>query len=109
MHRGADGVQNKELDALWHGEVDMTVTDEKQQTVTVDLVKDTNKFRIVVQGASEIGLKQEYVDFTITDDNGCWHMTIHCFQMNKLPISLTSKLMRIWAKVKEEWMRLWPN
>lgn len=70
MHRGADGVQNKELDALWHGEVDMTVTDEKQQTVTVDLVKDTNKFRIVVQGASEIGLKQEYVDFTITDDNG---------------------------------------
>jgi len=70
MRRGADGVQNKELDALWHGEAEMIVTDVEQRTVTVNLVKDTNRFRIVVQGASEIGLEQESVDFTITDSNG---------------------------------------
>ena len=70
MRRGANGVQDKELDALWHGEAEMTVTDAEQHTVTVDLVKDTNKFRIVVQGPTEIGLEQESVDFAITDNNG---------------------------------------
>lgn len=69
MRRGADNVQDNELDALWHGEIPFTVTDGESRTVTLPLTKDTNKFRIVVQGA-EMALDKDDLDFTITDDNG---------------------------------------
>lgn len=70
MHRSAEGVQERELDALWHGETAFTVTDGESRTAVVPLTKDTNKFRIIVQGAPEISLSREELDFTITDANG---------------------------------------
>lgn len=70
MHRQPGGVQQQNLDALWHGEVTAEFTDHEIRTVTIPLVKDTNRFRIVVQGAADLGLEKESLSFSITDANG---------------------------------------
>lgn len=70
MKRKADGIQDEELDALWHGEVEMVIGENVSDTTEVNLAKVTNKFRIVVQGADGVPLKDENISFTITADNG---------------------------------------
>lgn len=70
MKREADGTQDKELDALWHGEAEMEITGDKAGFTTVRLVKITNKFRLVVQGTEGVSLKDENIGFSITGANG---------------------------------------
>ena len=70
MHRKGDGSRDRELEDLWHGEVRMTVSDSRSETATVALTKDTNRFRIIVQGSVAPALQQGDLDFTITDRNG---------------------------------------
>lgn len=68
MRRGIDGSQNTELDALWHGDSWVEISPERNQTVSIGLTKDTNRFRIVVQGPN--GWDGEDLQFCITDQNG---------------------------------------
>lgn len=68
MRRGNDGIQNTELDALWHGDTWADISPERNQTVTIGLTKDTNRFRIVVQGPN--GWDGEALLFSIKDQNG---------------------------------------
>uniref|UniRef100_UPI004027F161 FimB/Mfa2 family fimbrial subunit n=1 Tax=Phocaeicola vulgatus TaxID=821 RepID=UPI004027F161 len=70
MKRKADGTQDEELDALWHGEAEMVIEENAYGITEVSLAKVTNKFRIVVQGADGVPLKDENISFAITADNG---------------------------------------
>lgn len=70
MRRGEGGVQDGELDALWHGEARVTIADDRSHTETIYLTKNTNRFRIIVQGETDLALRKEDLDFTITDRNG---------------------------------------
>ena len=70
MRREADCTQCRELDALWHGEARMSIPDGESRTETIRLTKNTNRFRIIVQGEGDLTLRQEELDFTIRDCNG---------------------------------------
>lgn len=70
MRREGNGCQTQELDALWHGEARITIADDRNHTETIRLTKNTNRFRIVVQGETELDLQKDDLDFTITDRNG---------------------------------------
>lgn len=70
MCREGDAIQRSELDCLWHGETTVTFSDGQSHTETISLTKNTNKFRIVVQGPSGEALSKDNLTFTITDDNG---------------------------------------
>lgn len=70
MHREEAGTQAQELDALWHGEARVTLADDRSHTETIHLTKDTNRFRIIVQGETDLALRKDDLDFTITDRNG---------------------------------------
>lgn len=70
MCREAGAVQRSELDCLWHGEATVTFSDGQSHTETIALTKNTNKFRVVVQGSSGMALSKDALTFTITDDNG---------------------------------------
>ena len=50
MKREESLVHNKALEPLWYGEVkDVNFTGKQEQTATVSLIKDTNKFRFILQ------------------------------------------------------------
>ncbi len=50
MKREESLVHNKALEPLWYGEVkDVNFTGKQEQTETVSLIKDTNKFRFILQ------------------------------------------------------------
>lgn len=70
MKRNADGTQDEELDALWHGKAEMLIEENTYGITEVSLAKVTNKFRIVVQGADGVRLKDKNISCAITADNG---------------------------------------
>lgn len=70
MKRNTGGTQDEELDALWHGEAEMVIEENKYGITEVGLAKVTNKFRIVVQGADGVPLKDENISCSITAGNG---------------------------------------
>lgn len=70
MRREADAMQRTELDALWHSETDFEIVDNESRTTVMDLCKDTNKLRIVVQGEQGMGLSSAVTDFETTIRNG---------------------------------------
>ena len=80
MKREATLIHNKELHPLWYGEpVTVDFTGREEQTETVRLVKDTNKFRFILQNLGP-GLALDPNDclFEILADNG------HCDWDNSL-------------------------
>lgn len=80
MKREATLIHNKELHPLWYGEpVTVDFTGHSEQTETVRLVKDTNKFRFILQNLGP-GLALDPNDclFEILADNG------HCDWDNSL-------------------------
>ena len=73
--RAADGSAyiDTELTGLWHGEVQKHNFPSRAamvETVTVPLVKNTNKIRIILQQMDGVSIDVENFEFTITDDNG---------------------------------------
>lgn len=70
VKRSEEGQRNTELDGLWHGETQLIVDDMVAETTTVSLVKDTNKFRVVVQAVGDCTLQAADLHFSIWDDNG---------------------------------------
>jgi len=68
--RQSDGSRKEELDALWHGETSLTLNQQEAQTTVVNLTKDTNKFRILVQCQQGLSLDSADLKFSIWDDNG---------------------------------------
>ena len=73
--RAADGSAfiDTELTGLWHGDIDTHNFPSRAamiETVTVPLVKNTNKIRIILQQMNGQGLDAENFEFTITDNNG---------------------------------------
>lgn len=70
MRRETDCTQSGELDALWHGEARVSVSDDRSHTETIRLTKNTNRFRIIVQGETDLALRKGDLDFTVTDRNG---------------------------------------
>lgn len=73
--RAADGNAyiDTELTGLWHGEVKKYNFPSRAamvETVTVPLVKNTNKIRIILQQMEGMTIDVENFEFTITDDNG---------------------------------------
>ena len=73
--RAADGSAfiNTELTGLWHGDIDAHNFPSRAamiETVTVPLVKNTNKIRIILQQMNGQGLDADNFEFTITDNNG---------------------------------------
>ena len=64
---------NTELTGLWHGDVKAHNFPSRAamiETVTVPLVKNTNKIRIILQQMNGTGLDVDNFEFSITDDNG---------------------------------------
>ena len=73
--RAADGSAfiDTELTGLWHGDIDTHNFPSRAamiETVTVPLVKNTNKIRIILQQMNGQGLDADNFEFTITDNNG---------------------------------------
>ena len=73
--RAADGGAYSDIDltGLWHGEVQKHNFPSRAamvETVTVPLVKNTNKIRIILQQMDGVSIDVENFEFTITDDNG---------------------------------------
>lgn len=62
------------LEPLWHGTLtDVMFTDEEEKTFTVSLMKDTKKFRLVVQNLDENEtISKEEVDIRILSADG-WY------------------------------------
>lgn len=72
MKRGESLVHNKVLKPLWYGEVkNVSFTGKREQTETVRLIKDTNKFRFILQKSGP-GEELDMNDclFEIRADNG---------------------------------------
>lgn len=66
-------VINKELEPIWHGKaIDVNFTGTKEQTETIDLVKDTKKIRFVFQSTSQTNGTIDMNDYTyeIIESNG---------------------------------------
>ncbi|WP_290539966.1 FimB/Mfa2 family fimbrial subunit [Alistipes sp.] len=70
MRREADATLRRELAALWHAEAHVEIVAGESRTTVLDLIKDTNKLRIVVQGENGMGLNKDVVDFVIRSKNG---------------------------------------
>lgn len=73
--RAADGSAyiDTELTGLWHGEVLAHSFPSRAamiETVTVPLVKNTNKIRIILQQMNGVNIDVDKFEFRITDDNG---------------------------------------
>lgn len=73
--RAADGSAyiEKELTGLWHGDIQTHNFPSRAamiETVTVPLVKNTNKIRIILQQINGPGLDVDNFEFSITDNNG---------------------------------------
>ena len=73
--RAADGSAyiDTELTGLWHGEIAKQNLPSRAaliQDVTVPLVKNTNKIRVILQQMEGTDIDVENFEFTITDDNG---------------------------------------
>ena len=73
--RAADGSAyiDTELTGLWHGEVEKQNFASRAamvQTVTVPLVKNTNKIRVVLLQEDGVHIDVDKFKFTITDENG---------------------------------------
>lgn len=62
---------NKQLSALWHGESVRSFTRSgRQETITIDLVKNTNTLRIVLHQMDGVNIDINKFDFSVYDDNG---------------------------------------
>lgn len=68
--RQDEAVMNRELDALWHCETIVEVSEEQSKTTVMDLTKDTNKLRLVVQADSGTSLDVTDLDFRLVGTNG---------------------------------------
>lgn len=64
------GYTNKELDALWHAEADIEVSPASSSHTIMDLTKNTNKIRLVLQMNDGSSLKADDLEFSITGRNG---------------------------------------
>ena len=80
MNREATLIYDKELHPLWYGEpITVNFTGRGEQTETVRLVKDTNKFRFILQNLGPgLALDPDDCLFEIHADNG------HCNWDNSL-------------------------
>lgn len=67
---GVNAVLKKELALLWHAEAEVELCPLKAKTVTMDMTKDTNKLRIVLQADGTKALDKDNVLFQVTADNG---------------------------------------
>lgn len=63
-------VMTSELDALWHAETVVEISEAQSKTTVMDLTKDTNKLRIVVQADFDTPLGVDDLDFRVTGANG---------------------------------------
>lgn len=63
-------LQNEELPSLWHAETSIEITDYESHTTVMDLTKDTNRLRIIVQAEGLEEASKEALDFQITGKNG---------------------------------------
>lgn len=64
---------NTELTGLWHGDVKAHSFPSRAamiETVTVPLMKNTNKIRIILQQMDGVTIDVDNFEFRITDDNG---------------------------------------
>lgn len=67
---GVNAVLRKELAPLWHAETMIDLCPLKAKTITMDMTKDTNKLRIVLQADGAKALDKNNVLFQITTANG---------------------------------------
>lgn len=71
LKRGASPVIDREIDALWYGEIlDIHFTGTRHQTETINLIKDTNKIRFAFIGNNMAQLKLEDYTYEIIGANG---------------------------------------
>ncbi|EJW90673.1 protein containing DUF1812, partial [gut metagenome] len=68
--RSKEGIQDTELDDLWYGEATVELTYDRSRVVVIGLTKDTNRFRIVVQGTENMDLQPDDIHVSISDCNG---------------------------------------
>lgn len=71
--QGLDGVkaiQPRELAPLWHAETEVDLCPLMAKTITMDMTKDTNKLRIVLQADGAKALNKDNLLFQLTADNG---------------------------------------
>lgn len=57
------------LQPLWHGEIEKVVVGTKYEEVTIPLVKDTKRIRVVLQQINGLPVTDSDFRFEITDDN----------------------------------------
>lgn len=71
LQRAEGGIVNKDLEDLYHGQVDnQSISRVSMDDIVVPLVKNTNSIRIVLQHVSGDPLDVNQFNFTITDENG---------------------------------------
>jgi len=72
LKRNSSLIINEEIDPLWYGEViDINYVGTKDQTETINLIKDTNKIRFVFQGyTSDWTINVNDYTYEIRDSNG---------------------------------------
>lgn len=65
-----EAVMARELDALWHSETTVEISEAESKTTVMDLTKDTNKLRLVIQADYDTPLEADELDFRVTGANG---------------------------------------
>lgn len=63
-------VSDCELHPLWHSEADVEISDGQMTDTVMELVKDTNKLRIIVQADADTEMGADDLDFRVTGANG---------------------------------------
>lgn len=71
MHQQEDGMNNMDLGSLWYGEIrNINYLAHGEQTETVNLIKDTNRFRIILQNIGKgNSISVNDLSFRILSDN----------------------------------------
>ncbi|EJW95824.1 secreted protein containing DUF1812 [gut metagenome] len=68
--RNQNGIQNSQLEDLWHGETTVELNYDESRIIVIELTKDTNRFRVIVQGTEGMDLDASDIQVSITDNNG---------------------------------------
>lgn len=67
---GLPAENSQELEPLWHCEAEMEIVENESRTARMDLTKDTNRLRLIVQADADTPLSPEDFLFSVTGSNG---------------------------------------
>lgn len=69
LNQAENKTSNQDLRSLWHGEIKDAKVGNQYEDITISLVKDTRRIRLVLQQMDGVPITENDFRFEITDDN----------------------------------------